>query len=445
MTRALALPLLVLGLVPPSAAQEAPAPPPAAEEESRPFRLGGEIKLAFRDSRFVETPLFFPFPPSFIPAGETSVMERTVSPGSSLEVPNLTLRAEGDISDQVAVKAEVHVLDLYNRNPTSSDDRIFLREAWIRFGRFHAPLEAAEGSSLFVLAGLAPRFTKQVIRRLESYGLLGTAVGRFEHPQILVGGTVGRHVFWRAEVGNGNPLFFRDPNALAGDNGTPETVPGRVDPIYESGFPILYDAKPADINVSGRFEWGLGLGGRIGEETKSASLLAWYFERKMQDAARIRGTYYEGELDLLTGVGFPLPFRGHERRELGANAEARLGELRFFAQYLDQDIAELPRRGYEVELAYRVPLDGLFLVGETPILNWLQPVVRVSHIDNRFAVPRENPGPSVGWDWTKVDVGLRVGLLRNVDLTAEYSFNSARTSEGDVHPNEALITLRTGF
>ncbi len=446
MTRALAASLFLLGLAPFAGGQDPPASPAPAEDESRPFRFEGEIKLALRDSRLVETPLAFPFPPSFIPAGETTVMQRTVSPGTSLEVPNLTLRAEGDISSEVAVKAEVHVLDLYNRNPTSSDDRIFLREAWIRFGRFHAALEPAEGTTFFALAGLAPRFSKQVIRRLESYGLLGTAVGRFECPQILLGGTVGKHVVWRAEVGNGNPLFFRDPNALAGDNGTPETVPGRVDPIYESGFPILYDAKPADVNVTGRFEWGLGLGGRIGKETKTASLLAWYFERQMQDLARLRGTYYEGELDLLAGTGFPLPFRGRDRREYGANLEARLGELRLYAQFLDQKIAELPRRGFEIEGAYRVSLDSLFLVGETPMINWLQPVVRISYLDNRFVTPREYPGPSVGWDWTKVDVGLRVGLLRNVDLTAEYSFNSTRTLEGEtVHPNEALIVLRTAF
>ena len=47
--------------------------------------------------------------------------------------------------------------------------------------------------------------------------------------------------------------------------------------------------------------------------------------------------------------------------------------------------------GYEVETAYHIPLNGLFLVGETPVMNWLQPVVRVSFIDNRFDKPREYP------------------------------------------------------
>ena len=449
MSRFIVVALATLFLAPALRAQDPSPPPPpsppASEGSRTSFHIGGEIKLAFRDSRFVETPLFFPFPPSFIPAGETAVVQRTVSPGPSLEIPNVTLLAEGDISSQVALKAEIHFLDLYNRNPTSSDDRVFVREAWIRLGRFYRPLDAAEGSSFYVLAGLAPRFTKQVIRRMESYGLLGTAVGRFESPQLQVGGTVGRNVIWRAQLGNGNPVFMRDPNALAGDNGTPDHMPGSVNPVYNSGFPILYDAKPADINVSGRFEWGAGLGARVIREQWGASLLGWYFERRMEDEARLRGTFYEGDLDLLRGVGFPLPFRGDEKREFGVNLEARLGELRLYAQFLDQKIAELPRQGFEIEAAYRIPLDGLFLMGETPLFDWIQPVVRFSKLDNDWATPREYPGLSVGWDWVKLDVGVRIGLLRNVDLTAEYAINTMKRRAGDEHPNELLVTLRAGF
>jgi hypothetical protein len=438
---------MLVGLVLASVAARAQEPPPGATESTRHgLHFGGEVKFAFRNSKFVETPLFFPFPPSFIPVGETAVFQRTVSKGSSFEVPNVAVIAEGEISSRVALKAEVHFLDLYNRNPTSSDDRILVREAWVRFGRFFAPLEPVEGgASFYALAGLAPRFTKQTSRRLESYGLLGTAVGRFEQPQLEVGGTAGRNVFWRAQVGNGNPVFFRDPNALAGDNGTPERTPGTPDPILQSGFPILYDAKPADINTQGRFEWGGGLGVRAGSEQASASVLGFYFRRRMEDEARIRGTFYQGDLELLRGVVFPLPFEGDEKREWGVNFEARTGELRLFGQYLDQEIAKLPRRGFELELAYLFRTNGLFLVGETPFIDWVQPVVRVSTIDNRFTTPREFPGLSVGWDWTKIDLGVRIGLLRNVDLTAEYAFNTARAEAGDVHPNEALLTLRAGF
>lgn len=443
-TRLLAVAVLLCLAPLSSLAQEPPdAPEPAPAE--RGFRLGGEIKLAYRDSKAIETPVFFPFPPTFIPPGETAVFQRTPLAGRSLEVPDLALIGEGDLSSGVAVKAEVHILDLYNRNPTSSDDRILLREAWVSLGHRAVPLEFTEGSSFYVLAGLAPRFTKQVNRRLESYGLWGTAVGRFEQPQIEIGGSFGRNIYFRALVGNGNPVFFRDPNALAGDNGAPERVPPATEQVYQSGFPILYDAKAADLNPTGRFEWGGGLGVRLGDEKRAVDVIGWYFARRMEDEARIRGSFYQGDLELLRGVAFPLPFSGDDKSEWGANLEARLGGLRLFGQYVDQKIAELPRSGFEIEVAYRFGLDGLFLVGETPIGEWIQPVVRYSSIDNDFVAPREFPGPSVAWDWNKLDVGVRIGIARSIDLTVEYAHNTAKRALGDINPNETLVTLRTGF
>ena len=32
---------------------------------------------------------------------------------------------------------------------------------------------------------------------------------------------LGRHVYVKVSATQGNPVFIRDPNALAGDNGTP--------------------------------------------------------------------------------------------------------------------------------------------------------------------------------------------------------------------------------
>jgi hypothetical protein len=446
MTRRLLAIAVLFSLAPLMALAQDPADAPEPQPADRGFRLGGEIKLAFRDSEAVETPTFFPFPPTFIPPGETAVFQRTPLAGRSLEVPNLALIGEGELTPGVAVKAELHFLDLYNRNPTSSDDRFLLREAWVRFGRRPAPLEFSDGSSFYVLAGLAPRFTKQVNRRLESYGLWATAVGRFEQPQLEVGGSFGRNVYFRALVGNGNPVFFRDPNALAGDNGAPERVPPAAAQVYQSGFPILYDAKAADLNPTGRFEWGGGLGVRLGDDDGAAvDVIGWYFARKMEDEARIRGSIYQGDLELLRGVVFPLPFSGDDKSEWGANLEARLGGLRVFAQYVDQEIAELPRSGFELELAYRFGLDGLFVVGETPIGEWIQPVVRYSSIDNEFTAPREFPGPSVAWDWNKLDVGIRIGITRNIDVTVEYARNTAKRAAGNIHPDETLVTLRTGF
>ncbi len=435
-------------------AAQAPAPLPSPATETAPvaapegFHFRAEAKLDARHSTFVQTPLFFPFPPSFIPPGETAVFQRTADPGYALELQNFALIGEGEISSGVAAKVELHVLDLYNRNPTSSDDRVFVREAWIRFGRRPDPLAAGRGAPLFVLAGMAPRFSKPVVRGLESYGLWGTAVGRFEVPQLQAGGDAGP-VYWRAQVGKGNPLFFRDPNALAGDNGTPERAPGNVHTIYESGFPILYDAKPDDLDLHGKVEWGAGLGFKHVAPERSrgtdVDVLAWYFRRQLADSVVLRGTFYSGDIKLLQGVAFPLPFAGHTKWEAGVNLAARHGRWRLDGQLIRQEIATLPRQGFEAELGAVFDLHGLFLVGETPVGNWLRPVVRVSLIDNRFVTPKEFPGLSVGWNWRKYDFGVRMGLVRDVDLTLEYARNDVTTLGGIVHPDEALLTLRVGL
>ena len=84
-------------------------------------------------------------------------------------------------------------------------------------------------------------------------------VGRFEMPQVQAGGALGSHAYWRAQVGRGNPLFYRDTNVLAGDNGV--GARGSTAPVaYETGFPILYDAKMDELDTHGQLEWGVGLG-----------------------------------------------------------------------------------------------------------------------------------------------------------------------------------------
>ncbi len=418
---------------------------PASAED---FRLSGEIKAGYRWSKAEQAPLFHQFPASFLAPGETQVFMRTPDPGGSLEVQHLALLGSGEITPGVFARIEVRLLDLYNRNPTSSDDRVFVRQAYVRLGSKPEPLDEARGSRFYAQFGMAPRFTKQVVRHLESYGVWGTSVGRFEQPQLELGVRLGRALYLRGMIGSGNPLFFRDTNALAGDNGTPERQPGNVRPVYQSGFPILYDAKATDVTSSARFEWGGGLGARFGGGEKAgADLLGWYFTRRLADSVRLRGTSYSGDLRLLRGSGVPLPTSGDRKREWGVNVQARAKGLRLFGQYVDQDIAGLRRRGVEAEVAWNLPLNGLFLIGESPFGNWIQPAFRFSRTDNLFDVPREFPGLSVGWDWRKFDFGLRFGLVRNVDLTAEYTLH--RVDRGPGRPslpmNEALVTLRTGF
>jgi hypothetical protein len=79
------------------------------------------------------------------------------------------------------------------------------------------------------------------------------------------------------------------------------------------------------------------------------------------------------------------------------------------------------------------------------VLNWLQPVVRVSRIDNRFTAPAGFPAPSFDWDWTKIDAGFRLGVSEHVDFTWEYNINRAKAPDGDLTPNEMLATIRVGF
>jgi hypothetical protein len=442
--------LALAPLAPRAGAQEVVAgedQAPVAEPEPSPrrFRIGGEVKVHFRDSQPEELRLNFPFPPSFIPPGQTEVFARTVAVGKSFEISTATLIAEGELGGGTAAKVEVHFSDLYNRNPTSSDDRVFVRQAWVRLGDKHESLQPQPGTSFYVLLGQAPRFSKQLTRRMESYGLWGTAVGRFEQPQLEAGGSFGQHVYWRGMIGNGNPVFFRDVNALAGDNGTPERVPGDVQPIHESGFPMLYDAKAADLNFQDRFELGGGLGVRFGDAEWGLDVLGWYFQREMEDAARIRGTFYEGDLDILRGVAFPLPFSGNDKHETGANLEGRIAGLRVFAQYVDQEIASLPRSGFEVEAAYIISLNGLFAYKDASVGNWIQPVFRYSSVSTDWETPREFPGQSVGWDWKKYDFGLRVGIVTGVDLTAEYALVKGIGRTRTFRPDEFLLTLRAAF
>ncbi|HKC25498.1 MAG TPA: hypothetical protein VKF32_12190 [Thermoanaerobaculia bacterium] len=435
-TRFFPLFLAVALAVPAACAQELPAPEPAEAPAPRQrLRIDVEVRLGFRDSKDLSSPIFTPFPGVTRPGPLT---QRTVDPGSSFELDTVNLRAEGELARGVFAKAEVHFLDLYNRNPTSSGDKVAVREAWVRFG---------DPDALYALVGQAPRFSKQTTRHLESYGMWGTAVGRFEQPQVQAGAALGPHIYLKAMLGNGNPLFLRDTNALAGDNGTPERVPGSPRRVFETGMPIFYDTKPSDVSFAERLEWGAGAGARFGrDDGPSLDVLAWWFSRRLADSAHISGSELPGELELLKGEGFPLPFHGRNRREWGVNVVGRLAGFRLFAQYVDQDLAGLGRNGYEVELAWIQPLGGVFALGDMPFLTWVQPVVRVSRIHNLFEGTFRFPSLSALWEyWTKYDLGVRIGLVRGVDLTIEFSRHDAVTPVSTLHPDELLAVLRFRF
>jgi len=422
---------------------------PAAQEEEEPFeesegiqfRVSGEVKGHFRwseDDRFARPA----FPPSFVPQGRQQVELRTVSPGSSIELSKATIFFDVDFPRGISGRVKIDFLDLYDRNPTSSDHNIDVDEAYLRFGKKYESLEPMEGSHMYALFGKAPKFERQIFRRLESYGLVQTAFNRFNDLQLQLGGSVGRHVYFRAQVSNGNPTFFRDPNVLAGDNGV--VPPPNPDITLDSGFPIFYHAEVEELAFDDNFEGGFGAGVRYASEDrqKGVDVLGFYYRTTLSEAAKLHGTFYEGDLDLLNGAGSSLPISGNERKEWGFDVDAQWGELGAFLQYVDEEAASLPRTGIEVEVGYN------FVLGDRgdpkALFPVIQPVVRYSRIDNGFSAPRDFAAPSVVWDWTKVDFGARVTILQNVDATFEYAYHDIEASQQIDH-DEFLATLRFRF
>ena len=428
--------LAFLALASPVFAQETAEPPVTQEDD--PFHFGGELKTGFRWSQAQQSTVF----------GSRSQpigFMKTPDVGSAFEFQHLAITGEGHITSGVFAKFEVRFLDQYNRNPSSADQVVFVRQAFVRFGDKSQRLSGERGSRFYAQIGMAPRFSKQMVRRLESYGLWGTAVGRFEQPQVELGATFGPRIYARAMAGAGNTLFLRDTNPLAGDNQTQTPDPSAV---HATDFPILYDAKYQGVNSTRHSEVGAGLGVRAGGGDKAGfDLLGWYFTRRLAPTASIYESEYPGELAVLKGAGFPIPTSGNRRREWGVNLEGRAAGLRFFGQWIDQDLAGAGRHGVEAEAAWNIALPGLFLVGESPFGNWIQPAFRFSWIHNDFTAPLPYPRLSVVWPWKKYDFALRMGLVRNVDVTAEYTFHQVFRFAGapNLPMKEFLVTLRAGF
>jgi hypothetical protein len=251
--------LSVLALGPVEGYGQQAASPAASEPEGEPkdgfkLRLSGELKLHGRWSEDDRFPLAFPFPPEFVPVGQPNVALQTAAPGASLEVGRALVNLDVDMPRGIAGHVQIGLINLYDRNPTSTDHTLDVREAWVSFGTKRGSLEPLPGSSLYALVGKAPKLERQPFRRLESYGLVSTAFNRFNDLQLQVGGSVGTRFYFAAQLSAGNPIFMRDPNALAGDNGT--DMPPDPEPKLNSGFPILYHAEVEELETDERFEYG---------------------------------------------------------------------------------------------------------------------------------------------------------------------------------------------
>ena len=361
----------------------------------------------------------------------------------------VTARGRLDFGEIVALNVKLDFINLYDRNPTSSASRFDLDEAWVRIGQETPPGAPSPGFGVFLKLGKFGKPERQNDRHLESYGLVATAFNRFEDVGIVIGVDLGEHLYLRGSLTQGNPIFMRDPNALAGDNGLPELLEPNPDPELGTGIVIPYDADVRSLDFESP-EYGGAAGIRFVNAMgdRALDVMVFGYERDLDETVEIKGSFYGGDLDLLLGPrnAFPFPVRGDRKREWGGNLWLYFDDLTLFGQYGDQDLAGLRRRGWEVEASYGfVEPFGSSSDGEA-FLSHVTPAVRFSHLDPDFAAPRVTPSPSFAWPWEKWDFGLRVGLGAASDLTVEYSLNEFRLGSGEIGRNdEFLLTLRLVF
>lgn len=394
-----------------------------------------EIRADYRWSDNEQHPIRFKPPGTTAPA-----FLATPDPGSHFEFNTAELQLDLGYSEWLTAHAKVHFGGLHRRNPTTSDKKFDAEELYVRIGPKPELLDRPAGTSFFFQAGKAPRMERQPLRMLESYGLAATSFNRFEDVQAIAGGTAGRNLYWRLSAANGNPLFFRDPNALAGDNGTPglRNTPPKVD--LQPGFPILYNAETEGLFFNtDHVQFGQVLGYRWQREDQSFGfdLITFHYRRSMADEENLTGTFYGGDLDLLNGpfnLG-GLPLRDRRKEEYGSRLYTEWRNVTFIAQFTKQHLAGLQREGWEGEAAYSIPL-------RFGVVESIQPAIRASGLTNRFVGnPVLQPAPSMWWKWTKFDGGVRIAFRRNVDLTLEGTRHNVG-SRLKLHLREYLATLR---
>jgi hypothetical protein len=440
-----------------AAAQEAEDDESIFFDEGVSIDISTEIKSHFRWSEEDRWPLFTPFPPDFVPAGQDNVALSTVAPGSSLEVSKATVFFDVSLPRSISARVKVDFIDLYDRNPTSTDKKVDVDEAWIAFGERQQSLVPNDGSSFFALIGKAPKFERQAVRRIETYGLVSTAFNRFPDLMIMAGGSLGRNVYFFGQMSDGNPVFMRDPNALAGDNGT--APPPNPELELGSGFPIFYHAEVEDLQIDNSFEYGGGAGFRWLSEDQETGIdvLGFYYQATLPESTDLNGTFYQGDLELLAGAGIPPnEIDGDERTEWGFNLDLRLAGLGVFAQYVKEESANLPRSGFEVEAGYQFVLGDL--ADDSSLFPAIEPILRYSRLSNDWTAPREFITQSALWNWTKLDIALRTVIIPKLDLLLEYTINDLNPGsniEGsildppvavgpirDIKHDEFLATLR---
>ncbi|MDZ7791604.1 MAG: hypothetical protein U5L08_14140 [Xanthomonadales bacterium] len=409
--------------------------------------FGIEARLHYRDSESTRIPVNFPFTPDMLPPGETQGFMETVEAGRHVEFSLISFIANIGYGERFLAHARADFIDRHERNPTSGDSKVDVDQLWLRWGREITPALPDEGFGGYLKLGKFEKFERQDDRHLESYGLVSTAFNRLEDVGAEFGFDLGGNFYLKGSITQGNPLFIRDPNALAGDNGIDALLRPNPDPELKTGIPILYDAEIEGLDFDGDPELGAAAGYRWSDDSgqRAFDVMLFGYQGELQESRSLAGTFYGGDLDLLRGPGnqFPYPgLDGNDREEYGLNARAYIGDLSLFGQYVDQEIAGLPRSGFELEAAWSFNLPLIWAYDGRQLFSRIQPAVRFSRLDNDFANPDITPFPSGAWDWEKIDIGLRLTILPSLDLTAEYADNRMFTSGGTVGNDEWLATLR---
>lgn len=241
---------------------------------------------------------------------------------------------------------------------------------------------------------------------------------------------------------------MRDPNVLAGDNGTNPTPPPNHNPELKSGIVILYDAEVEGLDISEAPETGAALGYRWNskDQNQRFSAMAFTNKRQLTTDNSLHGTFYGTDIDLFDlgevpgAGGIRLPYEGDNKTETGLNIWYEYGNFAAFGQWVEQDMANLGRSGQEVELSYVFQSTFFF---DQPI--HITPVIRYSQIDHDFVGTPNYPAPSVWWDWQKVDYALNVDVTSNWRVTLEYTDNQFERAGKTENNNETLLSVRWLF
>jgi len=412
------------------------------------YRTKVEIRGNYRDSHEQKFALKFPFPSDFLPVGQSVGFLETVDSGKHYELNVAQVRLDLGYGKWFLAHAQVHGKDLYRRNPTSEDKMVDADELWIRIGEKPEFLERPERTSFFLQGGKFPHMERQPTRLLESYGLAATAFNRFEDVGFMGGGTVGRNLYWRLSGTTGNPLFFRDPNALAGDNGVKALLQKNPDPPLKSGFPILYNTETEGYFLrTDHVQFGQGIGYRWQNDAQTIGFdaLVFHYRRSMADREELTGTFYGADLDLLNGpepFGIVIPVSGRRKEETGTRIYTEWKGLTATLQYTKQLFAGLHREGEELEAGYLIPIGKGPMVGGEALLQSIQPALRVSALQNHFKGPSNFIDPSMWWNWVKIDYGVRIGFAKHTDVTIEHAKHVIVVPVTRLRPDETLVTLR---